>query len=56
MLKSYACMTCGYIYNPIEGDEENDIEAGIPFEELSDDWCCPLCGESKEMFDIEESY
>jgi len=47
-------MTCGYVYNPVEGDEENNIEPGIPFEDLPDDWCCPMCGESKEMFDVED--
>ena len=47
----YICANCGYIYDPEKGDEMNDIPAGIRFEELPDDWVCPLCYANKEAFD-----
>lgn len=49
--KKYKCLACGYIYDPSIGDEENNIAAGTPFEELPDDWTCPTCGSPKEMFE-----
>jgi rubredoxin len=42
---------CGYVYDPEEGDAENNIQVGTPFEELPDDWVCPLCGAEKEYFE-----
>jgi len=41
---------CGYIYDPELGDPENDIEAGTPWEEVPEDWCCPVCGLDKDSF------
>ncbi|MBC8431764.1 MAG: rubredoxin [Desulfobacterales bacterium] len=40
-----------YVYNPEEGDYERNIPPGTPFEELPDDWCCPLCEAEKEFFE-----
>lgn len=51
----YECTLCGYIYDPELGDEDNGIEPGIDFEDLPEDWECPLCGASKEDFEpVEE--
>ena len=50
-MKKYKCEVCGYIYDPAKGDPEAGIPAGTPFEELPDDWVCPLCGEGKEVFE-----
>lgn len=51
----YECTLCGYIYDPDEGDPENGIEPGTAFEDLPDDWVCPVCGARKEDFEeIEE--
>lgn len=47
----YECTICGYKYDPGEGDPENDIEPGTPFEELPDDWVCPVCGAGKDVFE-----
>ena len=44
------CGLCGYIYDPAVGDEENGIAPGTAFEDLPDDWECPLCGAGKEEF------
>ena len=46
----YECSVCGYIYDPAQGYEASDIEPGTAFEELPDDWVCPICGASKEEF------
>ena len=46
----YECGLCGYIYDPAVGDEENDVAPGTAFEDLPDDWECPLCGAGKEEF------
>jgi len=47
----YECTICGYKYDPADGDQENDIEPGTPFEELPDDWVCPVCGAGKDAFE-----
>ena len=51
----YACEICGYEYNPAEGDPDNGIEPGTEFDDLPDDWVCPLCGATKEDFAAEET-
>ena len=51
----YRCTVCGYIYDPELGDPDGGIKPGTPFEELPDDWVCPVCGASKSQFErIEE--
>lgn len=52
-MKNYVCALCGYVYKPAVGDVDNGIEAGTEFDELPEDWVCPLCGASKD--DFEES-
>ena len=49
-MKKYVCDPCGYVYDPEVGDPDNGIAPGTPFEDLPDDWTCPLCGVEKEMF------
>jgi rubredoxin len=46
----YVCELCGYEYDPEVGDPDNGIEIGTAFEDISDDWTCPLCGASKSEF------
>lgn len=50
-MKKYVCVVCGYIYDPAEGDPENGIAKGTSFEDLPDDWVCPLCGVGKDEFE-----
>ena len=45
----YVCTACGYIYDPAEGDVDNGIEAGTEFDQLPEDWCCPVCGVGKDL-------
>ncbi len=47
----WRCMVCGYIYDPEVGDPDSGIPAGISFEELPEDWICPICGASKDLFE-----
>lgn len=49
-MKNYECQPCGYIYDPQVGDPDNGVPAGTTFEDLPDDWTCPLCGAGKEQF------
>ena len=51
IMDKYECMVCGYVYDPEEGDTDNDIEPGTSFEDLPDDWVCPVCGALKEQFE-----
>ncbi|MBN7772383.1 rubredoxin [Clostridium aminobutyricum] len=54
MLK-YICIPCGYVYDPEQGDPDNGIEPGTTFEDLPDDWECPICFVGKEDFEeVEE--
>lgn len=54
-MKKYICNVCGYIYDPEEGDPDSDISPGTPFENIPDDWVCPVCGVGKEDFEqVEE--
>ncbi len=44
------CSVCGYEYDPAVGDPGSGIPPGTPFEELPEDWTCPVCGASKDEF------
>jgi len=46
-MEKYVCDACGYVYDPAENDD-------IPFEDLDDDWTCPVCGVGKDMFSLYE--
>ena len=47
----YVCGACGYEYDPKVGDPDNGIEPGTAFEDLPEDWVCPLCALGKEVFE-----
>ena len=64
IMKKYLCEPCGYIYDPEIGDPDVDyivlmdeigdpdggIEPGTAFEDIPDDWVCPICGLGKDVF------
>ncbi len=50
--KHYVCNGCGHEYVPSEGDEEGGVAPGTKFENLPDEWICPICGEAKENFTV----
>lgn len=52
-MRRYVCVTCGWIYDPAEGDPENGVPPGTPFSGLPDDWTCPACGVGKDRFEPE---
>ena len=52
----YVCNVCGYVYDPQIGDPDSGIAAGTPFEEIPDDWACPICGVTKEDFSPVEEW
>ncbi|MBR4826600.1 MAG: rubredoxin [Bacteroidales bacterium] len=43
----HVCTVCGYVYDEAAG--------GTPFNELPEDWVCPLCGVGKDLFEPEEA-
>ncbi|MFH1700483.1 MAG: flavin reductase [Candidatus Zixiibacteriota bacterium] len=49
--ESYECEVCGYIYDPAEGDPDGGIPPGTKFEDLPDDWICPVCDADKSEFE-----
>lgn len=50
-MDKYVCTVCGYVYDPEEGDPDNGVKPGTPFEEVSEDWLCPICGAEKDAFE-----
>lgn len=51
----YVCTVCHWEYDEKLGDTEHGIDAGTKFEDLPDDFVCPLCGVGKDMFEkVEE--
>lgn len=49
-MEKYKCAVCGYIYDPAEGDPVGGIAPGTPFNELPDDYLCPVCSAAKDEF------
>ena len=50
--KKYECQVCGHIYDPAVGDEAGGIPPGTPFEDIQEDWSCPVCGTRKTDFEV----
>ncbi|HOW02818.1 MAG: rubredoxin [Caldisericia bacterium] len=50
-MKKYQCSVCGYIYDPKNGDPTQGVNPGTAFEDLPDDWICPVCGSPKSKFE-----
>jgi rubredoxin len=46
----WICDTCGWVYDPEDGDPDGGLTPGTPFEEIPDDWQCPVCGARKRDF------
>jgi rubredoxin len=49
-LKKYKCTICGHIYDPSMGDPDAGILPGTAFDDIPDDWVCPICGVGKEDY------
>ena len=53
-MEKYLCIICDYVYDPEKGDPDNGVAPGTTFEDISDDWVCPICGADKEEFEVIE--
>ncbi len=49
-MEKYVCTVCGFIYDPEKGDPDGGIAPGTKFEDIPEDWVCPVCGVSKDQF------
>ena len=47
----WKCIVCDWVYDPTVGDPDGNIPPGVAFEDLPDDWLCPVCGADKDMFE-----
>jgi rubredoxin len=47
----WICTSCGFIYDPSDGDPDGGIAPGTAFEDIPDDWFCPVCGARKRDFE-----
>ena len=52
-MKKYVCDVCGYVYDEAEGAPDHGIAPGTAWEDVPDDFVCPLCGVGKDMFSKE---
>ncbi len=50
IMKKYQCNVCGHIYDEVYGDPDSGIKPGTKFEDIPDDWVCPVCGVDKSNF------
>lgn len=51
-MEKWVCVVCGYVYDPEIGDVDSGIEPGTAFENIPEDWVCPLCGVGKDQFEL----
>jgi len=49
-MKKYVCEVCGYVYDEAMGEEEHGVAPGTKWEDVSEDFVCPLCGVGKDQF------
>jgi len=49
-VEKYKCSVCGHIYDPAKGDPKRGIPPGTKFEDIPDNWVCPVCGALKDNF------
>lgn len=49
----YVCTICGYVYDEAEGAPDEGIAPGTKWENVPDDFACPLCGAGKDAFEKE---
>lgn len=50
-IKRYICLPCGFIYDPVIGDPDGGVAPGTAFEDIPEDWICPICGATKALFE-----
>ena len=52
IMRQFVCFSCGYVYDEEAGVADGDNPPGTPWEELANDWECPLCGSPKSDFSL----
>ncbi|MGR3220764.1 MAG: rubredoxin [Candidatus Anammoxibacter sp.] len=50
-MDSWKCVVCGYVYDPEQGDPDNDVNPGTAWGKVPEDWLCPACGVGKSDFE-----
>ena len=50
-MDKWRCIPCDYIYDPVEGDSDGGVSPGTVFEDLPEDWECPICDVGKDEFE-----
>ena len=50
-MAKYQCTVCGYVYDEDKGDPDSNVGPGTKWENLPDDWVCPVCGAAKDQFE-----
>ena len=46
----YVCSICGHVYDPEVGEPDAGIAPGTEWEDVPEDFRCPVCGVSKDKF------
>ena len=54
-MKPWVCTVCGWIYDHEKGDPDYDLAPGTSFEDLPDDFVCPVCGVGKDQFEEQDA-
>ncbi|MGL4672201.1 MAG: rubredoxin [Cetobacterium sp.] len=52
-MEKWKCNICNWIYDPENGDSENGVAPETSWEDVPEDWVCPICGVGKEDFEKE---
>ncbi len=52
-MEKYVCSVCGYVYDPEKGEPDAGIAPGTKWEDVPEDFVCPLCGVGKDQFEKE---
>mgnify|MGYP003507079136 FL=1 len=51
-MKKWVCLVCGYVYDPEIGDPDSGVAPGTSWEDVPEDWVCPLCAVGKDQFEL----
>jgi rubredoxin len=52
-MERWVCSICGYVYDPADGDPDNGVPPGTAWQDVPEEWTCPVCGAPKSSFEKE---
>jgi len=52
-MQKYVCTICNYVYDPAQGEPDAGIAPGTAWEDVPEDYVCPVCGAGKDLFEAE---